>query len=81
VTLRKTEIGQDTGVSTAGLTAGRRGLPQGIGMAGAALTAGALPGSSAARAAARPAKPTRGDVALLRFVAWAELVESDLWQQ
>ncbi len=89
MTSRETEIGRDAHDITTGepatagcsASAGRRGLLQGIGMAGAALTAGLLPGAPAARAAPRPAKPTHGDIDLLRFVAWAELIESDLWQQ
>ena len=48
-------------------------------MAGAA----AVPGSAlfASEAMARSSALTSGDVAILRFLAAAELIESDLWQQ
>jgi hypothetical protein len=59
----------------------RRSLLRNVGVAGAALSAGMLSGTAGAQAAPRPKKPTTGDIALLRFVAYAELVESDLWQQ
>jgi hypothetical protein len=53
----------------------RRAFLKGLGVAGAALTGGSV-------AAAAPVAPvTRGDVALLRFVAAAELIETDMWQQ
>jgi len=60
---------------------GRRNLLQGMGLASAALTASLLPRGARAQTVARATKPTSGDIALLRFVAYAELVESDLWQQ
>jgi hypothetical protein len=58
----------------------RRSFLKGIGMAGAALTGGSL---LAAASETRETKGilTSGDVALLRFVAAAELIETDLWQQ
>ena len=52
----------------------RRSFLHGIGGAGAALAAGKLFGASSERL-------TKGDTALLRFAAAAEIVESDLWQQ
>src|ERR1700691_2048093 len=89
MTKHETDLGQDARDTATSdlpdapgpLHAGRRGLMQSIGMAGAVLSAGLLPGASGAKAAVRPAKPTNSDIALLRFVAWAELVEADLWQQ
>jgi len=60
---------------------GRRKMLQGIGMASAALTASLMPRGARARAVARTNKATAGDIAILRFLAFAELVESDLWQQ
>jgi hypothetical protein len=60
---------------------GRRGLLQGLGMAGAALTAGLLPRGARAQSVVRTTKASPGDIAILRFVAWAELVEADLWSQ
>jgi hypothetical protein len=60
---------------------GRRSLLQGMGMASAAITASLLPRGASAQSVVRTKKATSGDVAILRFLAYAELVESDLWQQ
>jgi hypothetical protein len=58
---------------------GRRSFLKGIGVVGAA----ALPGSAllAGPALAKSSSLTKGDVAILRLVAAAELIEADLWQQ
>src|SRR4051812_13337077 len=58
---------------------GRRSFLKGVGLAGAA----ALPGSAlfAGEAIARSSRLTAGDVAILRFLAAAELIETDLWVQ
>ena len=58
---------------------GRRSFLKGVGLAGAA----ALPGSAlfASQAIAGSAALTKGDAAILRFLAAAELIESDLWKQ
>jgi hypothetical protein len=58
---------------------GRRSFLKGVGVAGAA----ALPGSAlfASRAMARTRPLPKGDVAILRFLAAAELIEFDLWEQ
>jgi Ferritin-like domain len=59
---------------------GRRSFLKGVGLAGAAI----LPGSAllASRAVADSAgRISDGDVAILRFLAAAELIETDLWQQ
>ena len=59
---------------------GRRSFLKGVGLAGAAV----LPGSGllASQAmAGTVGKLTEGDVAILRFLAAVELIESDLWQQ
>jgi hypothetical protein len=59
---------------------GRRSFLKGVGLAGAAV----LPGSAllANRAmAGTVGKLTDGDIAILRFLAAVELIESDLWQQ
>src|SRR5580658_1793113 len=58
----------------------RRSFLKGMGMAGAALTGGSLL-ASASETAQTKGIITSGDVALLRFVAAAELIETDLWQQ
>src|SRR5262249_45685708 len=55
----------------------RRAFLGGIGLAGAALPAGRL---LAVDALAAPAI-TRGDAAILRFLAAGEIIESALWQQ
>ena len=58
---------------------GRRSFLKGVGLAGAA----ALPGSAlfTSEATARSSSITDGDIAILRFLAAAELIESDLWVQ
>src|SRR5579863_1057810 len=65
----------------------RRSFLKGLGMAGATLTAGALlAGRSNAQSRAqgkssKSGKLSSGDIAILQFLAAAELIESDLWQQ
>jgi hypothetical protein len=61
--------------------ANRRSILHGLGMTAAAVTAGLLPRGASAQAVVRTAKATAGDIALLRFLAFAELIESDLWVQ
>jgi hypothetical protein len=61
----------------------RRSFLKGVGLAGAALSAGSLfatltEGEAEAQS---PKTLTAGDAAILRFVAAAELIETDLWQQ
>jgi len=58
---------------------GRRSFLKGVGLAGAA----ALPGSAlfTSEAMARSRGVTAGDIAILRFLAAAELIETDLWTQ
>jgi len=60
--------------------ANRRSFIKGIGIAGAALSAGALL-STVARAEESSGSLPRGDAAILRFLAAAEIIESDLWLQ
>lgn len=60
----------------------RRSFLKGLGIAGATLSAGALLGTEAnAQTARSTGKLSKGDAALLRFAAAAELIEADLWQQ
>jgi len=59
----------------------RRSLLRGAGVAGAALTASLLPQGARAQSVVRTKKATAGDIAILRFLAYAELIESDLWVQ
>ena len=56
----------------------RRSFLKGLGVTGAAVTGGALLGERA-EASSRPV--TRGDANILRFLAAAEILESDLWLQ
>jgi Ferritin-like domain len=60
----------------------RRSFLKGLGIAGAALSAGTLlaPGGNA-QTSSSSGKLSTGDVALLQFALWAETVESDLWTQ
>src|SRR5271156_901175 len=58
----------------------RRSFLKGMGMAGAALTGGSLL-AAASETGQTKGIITSGDVALLRFVAAAELIEADLWIQ
>ena len=58
---------------------GRRSFLKQAGLASAAaVSASAL---TAGSAAAQSSGPTAGDIAILRFLAAAELLESDLWEQ
>jgi Ferritin-like domain len=61
----------------------RRSFLKGIGMAGAALSAGSLLATvtETEAHAESPKSLTPGDAAILRFVAAAELLETDLWVQ
>lgn len=56
---------------------GRRGFLAGVGAAGAS----ALSGGRWATQAAAAGSVTAGDVAILRFLAAAEILETDLWEQ
>ncbi len=69
---------------------GRRAFLKGMGIAGAAFSAGVLmPGMARAQSATavspqarfKPAPASPGDVAILKLLAAAELIEADLWQQ
>jgi TAT (twin-arginine translocation) pathway-exported protein len=58
----------------------RRSFLKGLGAAGAALSANAVLRSDA-EAEERNGALTKGDAAILRFLAAAEIIESDLWLQ
>ncbi len=58
----------------------RRSFLKGLGVAGASLTAGALL-PMPVKAQENTGNLTRGDAAILRFLAAAEIIESDLWLQ
>src|SRR6201981_3569774 len=56
----------------------RRSFIKGLGVVGATL----LPGAALLKAqSSSSGKLSKGDADLLRFAAWAEIVESDLWTQ
>jgi hypothetical protein len=61
----------------------RRAFLKGLGAAGAMLPAGALlaTGVKAANTDSARGELTKGDAAILRFLAAAEILETDLWQQ
>jgi hypothetical protein len=58
----------------------RRSFLKGLGLVGATSTVLPLGGASASAAPARHS-PTEGDIAILRFLAAAEIIETDLWTQ
>ena len=58
----------------------RRSFLKGMGVAGAALSAAPLL-SIGARAGEGSGSISQGDAAILRFVAAAEIIESDIWLQ
>src|ERR1700731_1930298 len=60
----------------------RRSFLKGLGIASATLSAGALLTTEGnAQDTRNKGKLSKGDAALLRFAAAAELIEADLWQQ
>jgi hypothetical protein len=59
---------------------GRRSFLKGLGLAGATLLPASALFTSEAMAQSS-SSITKGDVAILRFLAAAELIEADLWQQ
>lgn len=59
----------------------RRSFLKGIGIAGAALSAGTLLTTDGNAQSDDRKRLSRGDVALLQFALWAETVERDLWTQ
>ena len=64
------------------VTVGRRSFIRGLGIVGATLLpAGALLIRQAKAQEQSSGTLTKGDADLLRFAAWAEIVESDLWTQ
>ena len=60
---------------------GRRSFLKGLGVAGATVTAGALLSTDVYAATGSSGTITKGDAAILRFLAAAEIIESDLWLQ
>jgi hypothetical protein len=79
-THRSTHSSQETVASPLKSSVPRRSFLKGMGMAGATLSAGALLNTDLL-AEERGGSLTRGDAAILRFLAAAEIIESDLWLQ
>ena len=75
-----TQSRREGAVSPSGSGVKRRSFLKGMGVAGAALSAGPLL-ATAAETSQRSGIITIGDVAILRFLAAAEILESDLWLQ
>src|SRR5579859_4501368 len=75
------DAAQDTSATARARRAGRRGMLKGIGLAGAALSAGMLAGKAGAQTLPLSKKPSTGDIAILRLLAAVELIEADLWLQ
>jgi hypothetical protein len=75
-----TQSGGEGAESPSGNGVKRRSFLKGLGVAGAAMSAGTLL-ATAAEASQRSGIITVGDVAILRFLAAAEILESDLWLQ
>jgi hypothetical protein len=76
-----TTIGEDVQHHWQGVVK-RRSFLKGLGLAGATLSAGALlSAESRAQSTNNPGKLSKGDAALLRFAAAAEIIEADLWEQ
>jgi Ferritin-like domain len=73
-------VGSETSDSSTQAGVPRRSFLKGMGMAGAALTGGSLL-ATVSEASEKTGVITSGDVAILRFLAAAELIEADLWQQ
>jgi Ferritin-like domain len=59
----------------------RRSFLKGVGLATALLPAGSLLATGVKAVSASERRLSRGDAAILRFLAAAEIIETDLWQQ
>src|SRR5580700_3929147 len=80
-TLMSPEASGETPESQPKSAVPRRSFLKGMGVAGVALSAGSLlPAALEAQAGGAPGI-TKGDAAILRFLAAAEIIESDLWLQ
>lgn len=79
----ETKASEEAGTLTSQLQRAveRRSFLKGIGMAGAALSAGTLLTTELKADSHSTGKLTKGDADILRFLAAAEILESDLWLQ
>jgi hypothetical protein len=75
--------GPEPDISSAASIVGRRSFLKGLGIVGATLLPARILLLADAKAQEKTSsgKLTKGDADLLRFAAWAEIVESDLWVQ
>jgi hypothetical protein len=71
---------EDIVESSSSKTIVRRSFLKGMGLAGATFAAAPLL-AAASETVQQSGIVTSGDVAILRFLAAAELIEADLWQQ
>jgi hypothetical protein len=79
-TLSSADQADDDNTTETRGTVPRRSFLRGVGMAGVALTAGSLlPELLTAQAGG--VAISKGDAAILRFLAAAEIIETDVWQQ
>jgi len=75
-------IGPDSSAEAGSPTLGRRPFLKKIGLFGAAIgPVGTMLTNTARAESFFDRGLTRGDVAILRFLAAAEILETDLWQQ
>src|SRR6195256_2516449 len=72
---------QDANLSPSPRTLPRRSFLRRMGLGAVALAPGAALLSSASKAFGEDHGITEGDAAILRFLAAAEILESDLWEQ
>lgn len=72
---------QQTATSIGSDRLARRTFLRRVGLGALALGPGAALLNSAAKAGTGDDEPTQGDIAILRFLAAAEIIESDLWTQ
>jgi hypothetical protein len=70
-----------TSTEQSGATSRRSFLGAGAALGAGLIGAGVLPGGPSALVAEASGAITPGDVAILRFLAAAEIIETDLWQQ
>jgi hypothetical protein len=79
-TLTSTDLSTNDEANGEARSMQRRSFLKGLGVAGAALSAAPLLRASEG-AEERKGSLTKGDAAILRFVAAAEIIESDIWLQ
>jgi hypothetical protein len=71
----------DSSATPAPRPANRRALLKALGLTGVAVAAAPLPPRDASAAPFASKPPSHGDIAILQFLAAAELIETDMWEQ